>query len=455
MISTPPNEEALELDGVVPRRREEPASSVPFVFAPIVALHRFLAEEPPGGLTAAHRDVYAFTNWCMLLALCTHLAYIGLFSLVGIHELVLFNLCSVGLFICCLLISRRGYTVTAMGAAEVEVAAHAIVATLFIGILAGFHYHALLVVVVGFLFSQVPIGIRFGLAAAVGASYVALILHSMHAAPWVVVDPAIVDRFALLNSSVFVMTLAGICWYYTLAVQTAREALREEFARSESLLHNILPVSVANRLKEESAIADRFEDCTVLFADMAVFTAWSAQHEPLEIVRRLNEIFSAFDELAEKHGLEKIKTIGDAYMVAAGIPDARPDHADAMARMALDMQAYVRDMRDRLGIDLAIRVGMHSGPAVAGVIGLRKFIYDLWGDTVNTAARMESHGITDQIQVSERTADLLGDRFELQERGVQFMKGKGQMRTFLLLRERVDVPIEPLALSPGARLEAR
>jgi guanylate cyclase len=142
-------------------------------------------------------------------------------------------------------------------------------------------------------------------------------------------------------------------------------------------------------------------------------------------------------------------------MVAAGIPDARPDHADAMARMALDMQAYVRDMRDRLGIDLAIRVGMHSGPAVAGVIGLRKFIYDLWGDTVNTAARMESHGITDQIQVSERTADLLGDRFELQERGVQFMKGKGQMRTFLLLRERVDVPIEPLALSPGARLEAR
>jgi class 3 adenylate cyclase len=193
---------------------------------------------------------------------------------------------------------------------------------------------------------------------------------------------------------------------------------------------------VADRLKLDSGtIADRFEACTVLFADMAGFTAWSASLDPEAMVSQLNHIFSAFDNLAERHGLEKIKTIGDAYMVAAGIPDPRADHAEAMARMALDMQAWVRRLRAETGSQLAIRVGMHSGPAVAGVIGLRKFIYDLWGDTVNTAARMESHGVTDEIQVSEDTAALLRDRFELVDRGQQVIKGKGLMRTWMLIRE--------------------
>ncbi len=429
-------DETPDLEVVIRRKAAEHATEVPKWFTPLVAAHRFLAT-PPEGLDADRQDVFALVNWCLALALATHATYIVLFYNVGVMPLAIFNVGSVLLFVVGLGIARRGYTHVAMTAAVVEVIAHAVMATLFIGYLAGFHYHILLIVVVMFLFGGVPFGIRMAGALAVGASFVGLVMYSLHAEPWSPIDPIVTDRFALLNSTVLVVTLAGMCWYYTEAVRTARLALRDEFQRSEGLLHNILPVSVANRLKIEDTIADRFEDCTVLFADMAGFTAWSAQHEPLEIVQRLNQIFSAFDEMAAEHGLEKIKTIGDAYMVAAGIPDPMPDHAQAMARMALGMQAYVRDLRDATGIDLAIRVGMHSGPAVAGVIGLRKFIYDLWGDTVNTAARMESHGITDQIQVSEHTAALLHSEFELQDRGLQLIKGKGQMRTFLLLSERV------------------
>jgi class 3 adenylate cyclase len=252
------------------------------------------------------------------------------------------------------------------------------------------------------------------------------------------VDEAVRAGMLALNVVVFATTLGGICWYYTFAVQTARAALAVEFQRSESLLHNILPVSIADRLKADRTIADRFEACTVLFADIEGFTAWSQRVEPEELVSRLNEIFSAFDEMAQRHGLEKIKTIGDAYMVAAGIPDARPDHAEAMAGMALEMQAFVVGLRESSGVDLAIRVGMHSGPAVAGVIGLRKFIYDLWGDTVNTAARMESHGERDVIQVTDDTAVLLRDRFVLTDRGRRLIKGKGEMHTWVLVGRRDD-----------------
>ena len=147
----------------------------------------------------------------------------------------------------------------------------------------------------------------------------------------------------------------------------------------------------------------------------------------------LDEIFSAFDGLAARHGLEKIKTIGDAYMVASGIPDSRPDHAQAMAEMALDMQADLHRLRASLGVDLTIRIGMDSGPVVAGVIGRHKFIYDLWGDTVNTASRMESHGLPGRIQVSESTYRLLCGEYEFEDRGEIEVKGKGRLRTYLLI----------------------
>lgn len=431
-MPTPPSPSALAAPRAHVSRIE---ALVRAISLPLWALHSFLADAP-AHLEGERRDQYALTNWCMVLALVTHLSYVVVFWLIGVPELMLFNLGSVLLFTICLVVAKRGWSNTAMSFASVEVATHAAYATWMVGYTSGFHYHLLLVVVVTFLFTGMAAWARLTAVSMVGVGYVALATTAVRATPWVVLEPWVADRLVALNVVVFVTTVAGICWYYTLAVTLARRALREEFRRSEALLHNVLPVAVADRLKEQDTIADRFDACTVLFADMAGFTAWSAGMEPEELVRRLNAIFSAYDEMAEELGLEKIKTIGDAYMVAAGIPEARPDHAQAMARMALRMRSYVEDLRRDTGHEVEIRIGIHSGPAVAGVIGLRKFIYDLWGDTVNTAARMESHGVNGQIQISEATAALLGDRFELVARPPQEIKGKGVMRTFLLMAER-------------------
>ena len=205
----------------------------------------------------------------------------------------------------------------------------------------------------------------------------------------------------------------------------------------ERLLHNILPEEIANRLKESNeAIADGFESVTVLFADIVGFTPLSEELTPKELVTLLDTIFSEFDVLAEKYGVEKIKTIGDAYMVAAGIPQPRPDHAEAAASMGLEMREAIARISKTYQGDLQIRIGLHSGPVVAGVIGQRKFIYDLWGDTVNTASRMESHSMPGAIQLSDETRQLLADAegatYRIESRGTVDIKGKGPMTTFWL-----------------------
>jgi adenylate cyclase len=172
---------------------------------------------------------------------------------------------------------------------------------------------------------------------------------------------------------------------------------------------------------------------SVLFADVADFTPFAERMEPERLVGVLDEIFSAFDALTERHALEKIKTIGDAYMVAGGLPEPRVDHAEAIAALAIDMQAELARIGSALGLGLAIRIGIDSGPVVAGVIGRRKFIYDLWGDTVNTASRMESHGVAGRIQVTEATYRRLRDRYRFEDRGELEIKGKGRVRTYLLV----------------------
>jgi guanylate cyclase len=212
--------------------------------------------------------------------------------------------------------------------------------------------------------------------------------------------------------------------------------LEEERARSERLLLNVLPQPIAARLKkEERTIADRFTGVTVLFADIVGFTPLSAKMEPEELVRLLDEIFSAFDAIVDEHGLEKIKTIGDCYMAACGLPVPREDHAKRVARAALAMNAHLTKLANTRGFDVSMRIGLHTGHVVAGVIGKRKFTYDLWGDTVNTASRMESHGAPGRIHVSDETARALGGAFELEERGVVNVKGKGALRTHWVVRE--------------------
>ncbi|MEW6776432.1 MAG: adenylate/guanylate cyclase domain-containing protein [Bdellovibrionota bacterium] len=203
--------------------------------------------------------------------------------------------------------------------------------------------------------------------------------------------------------------------------------------RSETLLLNILPGPIAERLKKNpEAIADGFPEVTVVFADIVDFTRLSERTAPAELVALLNDIFSSFDRLAERHGLEKIKTIGDAYMVASGLPVPRKDHAEAAAEMALDMVEALKAYKGPGGEALHVRIGVNTGPVVAGVIGKKKYIYDLWGDAVNTASRMESHGLADSIQVTRETYERLQGRYELEPRGKVAIKGKGDMETFLL-----------------------
>ncbi|MDX2272166.1 MAG: adenylate/guanylate cyclase domain-containing protein [Cyanobacteriota bacterium] len=218
--------------------------------------------------------------------------------------------------------------------------------------------------------------------------------------------------------------------------------LQAEQDRSEKLLLNILPKPIADQLKQtQGIIADHFVEVTVLFADLVNFTQLAEQLPPVQLVDLLNQIFSQFDRLVEKYDLEKIKTIGDAYMVVAGIPLPRSDHAQAMADFALEMQATLAPFRQTSQMDLSIRIGLHSGPVVAGVIGLKKFIYDLWGDTVNIASRMESQGKPGCIQVSEVTAQRLMTDYQLSPPQTIPIKGKGEMPTYFLLGKLPSLPL--------------
>jgi class 3 adenylate cyclase len=214
----------------------------------------------------------------------------------------------------------------------------------------------------------------------------------------------------------------------------AEQSLRQQQEKTEMLLLNVLPQAIASRLKQgDETIADNFAEVTVLFADIVGFTEISSRMPAQTTVSLLNQIFSAFDYLAEIHGLEKIKTIGDAYMVVGGLPTPRLDHAEAILDMALDMRTAIKKISEELGEDCQIRIGINTGPVVAGVIGIKKFIYDLWGDTVNVASRMESQGIPGEIQVTANTYYRAKSHYKFRSRGTIPVKGKGEMSTYLLL----------------------
>jgi guanylate cyclase len=239
-----------------------------------------------------------------------------------------------------------------------------------------------------------------------------------------------VVAFFVLNIVGVTTTAYGLLQYFVRARDRAQ-------AKSERLLLNVLPEPVAARLKrDQGIIADPCPDVTVLFADIVGFTPLSEQLAPADLVALLDRVFARWDALAARHGVEKIKTIGDAYMVAAGVPLARADHAEAIAEMALAMGPELARVAAQLGLSLEVRIGIDSGPVVAGVIGRARFVYDLWGDTVNTASRMESHALSGTIQVSARTRARLRRRYKLRPRGTIDVKDKGPMNPYLLLGPR-------------------
>jgi guanylate cyclase len=275
-----------------------------------------------------------------------------------------------------------------------------------------------------------------------------MFLGGRAAIPWFGAFAALIVVSALIDGSLtretdaipgdlalafFVLNVLGVSTTTFVLLQYFFRELARERGRSERLLLNTLPRPVAERLKaDEGTIADHADEVTVLFADLVGFTAIADRTDAREVVELLNEVFSAFDDLVDGSGLEKIKTLGDGYMVAAGIPTARVDHAEAAADLALEMERRLGSLPRAGRARVGLRIGLDSGPVVAGVIGRRKFSYDLWGDTVNTASRMQSHAEPGEILVTEETRRRLVGSFELEPRELLDVKGKGEMRAYVL-----------------------
>ena len=256
-----------------------------------------------------------------------------------------------------------------------------------------------------------------------------------------VLRPAWTVTVGFVSSAVFSAVIAvATVWYTLREIQRAETAMEAEYQRSEALLANILPATIAQRLKDPSRniIADKYDDASILFADIAGYTKRASDTTPTDLVRFLDRLYTDLDALVDRHGLEKVKTSGDSYMVVSGVPQPRPDHVEALASLALDMADAVADLKDPEGRAVPIRIGLAAGPVVAGVVGARKFFYDVWGDAVNVAARMETTDVEGRIQVPQNVYERLSHAFLLEERGDVDIKGKGVMHTWYLVGRRDD-----------------
>jgi adenylate cyclase len=278
---------------------------------------------------------------------------------------------------------------------------------------------------------------RIGLAIAAAVIGVSLVIALQFTVPhdtgaevaWFITAGFVVNTIAAGVLAV------AIVWYGLRQIASAEAAMEQEYARSEALLANILPASVAERLKDgsRSVIADKYDDASILFADIAGYTERASDTAPEELVAFLDGFYTQLDALVSRHGLEKIKTSGDAYMVVSGVPQPRPDHLEALADLALDIADSVAGLTDSRGRAVPLRIGLASGPLVAGVVGSQRFFYDVWGDAVNVASRMESTAVIGRIQVPQAVYERLGNRFAFEERGDVDVKGKGAMHTWYLV----------------------
>ncbi len=267
--------------------------------------------------------------------------------------------------------------------------------------------------------------------------YLLLVVAVAVLAPYVTVEnglpSAVILAFFVLNVGSVSAIAFGLLYYFTGENRRVLELLRLEKDKSERLLFNMLPRQIADMLRDnDQTIAERYDNVSILFADAVGFTPLSESMKPEDIVDLLNEIFSHFDELVHQYQVEKIRTIGDNYMVVAGAPSRRSDHASVLAMMALDMMSFLERLAASTEPHLRFRIGINSGPVVAGVIGTTKYQYDVWGDAVNTASRMESHGVPGRIQIGPATYALINDRFRCEPRGSIDIKGKGSIETWLL-----------------------
>ncbi len=360
----------------------------------------------------------------------------------GVLYIGLINVALAVVFLAIPLLHRFGNTVAAMVFVIVSFSALTFVGTQ-IGTDSGVQFYYLVSASLAVLVLGIDHLMLAGVVAAVGA---ALVIGLQYFVP---ADTGIQPRWALVSG--FVFTTVGACilmfttvWYVMREVSRAEAAMEVEYSRSEALLTNILPATVAEKLKDPAhgVIADRYDDASILFTDIAGFTERASDMPPTDLVRFLDRLYTTFDRLVDRHGLEKIKTTGDAYMVVSGVPTPRADHVEAIAALALDMSRAVAGLSDPHGNPVPLRMGIAAGPVVAGVVGARRFFYDVWGDAVNVASRMETTDEIGRIQVTQDVYERLRDEFVLQERGEVAVKGKGVMRTWFLVGRNAALPPE-------------
>jgi len=411
----------------------------------MIRLLRLLTTPTPH-IVAQHFRIYILLAVGTAAAIAVHSLYTALFWIYGVGEMVVLNVAfSLPVYVVAMLANRKGWHVAAVVLAVAELCVHQALTVMNIGWDAGLQYYLLVVPAVAFSLPGRKLVVKCASVAAAAGTFLLLLAWSSKIEPGHVIEPTALLVANYVNIATVFGLLGFFAMHYAGAAELAEGRLTEQYLRAENLLHNILPVPIAERLKAGSGtIADGFSDASVLFADIVGFTRLSAQVPPDKLVSMLNAVFSEFDMLVEGRGLEKIKTIGDAYMVASGIPAPRADHAQALVELALDMSGALARKAMELGIPLQMRVGINSGPVVAGVIGKRKFIYDLWGDAVNTASRMESHGVPGRIQVSEATMKRLEHLYLFESRGEIQVKGMGALNVYLLAGR-----IPPIPRAPG------
>ena len=388
--------------------------------------------------TVGDRRRIRLTNQSAVIGVVSCGAFAVAYAIAGasFREPMLANIGAVVALVGALIASARGAHTAAKILVLLPVNLVVVVASMLLGGRVGFLYYFFLFALVAFILFEHQFWLKW-LFALLSVACTAFVRTATEDVTNPLVTPMVARAIDVASAVAVIATVIVIVHLFTRDTTIAEARLAEEHARSERLLLNILPEKISTRLKDEGKpIADGFAEVTVLFADIVGFTELSQQLSPEALVEMLNRIFSAFDDLAQQLGLEKIKTIGDCYMVAAGLPDARADHVEAVARMALGMRDALARVNREGGYSLRLRIGIHTGPVVAGVIGKRKFIYDLWGDTVNTASRMESSGVADEIHVTREVRDRLADAFVFEDRGSIQVKGKGEMSTFLLKGKR-------------------
>jgi adenylate cyclase len=349
----------------------------------------------------------------------------------GLWKVAAINLADMVFWAAIPLLHRFGPSVGALALALSVYASHFVV-ILLLGTATGMQTHYLIAIALVVLFFGTEGTAASATLAALAVILIVVLEFLATRSTNLVPEPALRFNF-IVTIATGATVLYAVVRYAVQQIARAEAAAEREHARSEALLANILPPRIAARLKERAEIADAYPEASVLFADMAGFTARAGDTAPDALVRFLNDVFTRLDALVERHGLEKIKTTGDSYMVVSGVPEPRPDHAEALAALALDMREALAGLVDPKGRAVPVRIGIASGAVVAGVVGSRKFFYDVWGDAVNTASRMEQTGEAGKIQVAPETYKRIEHRFDLAPRGIIEVRGKGAMRTCFLI----------------------